>query len=117
MTSRRAKEISGMLKPALPLALALVAGIAAASPAAAGVKEDYMAACMGASGDNSELCTCKTEQALKLADEEMLGYVIIAMSEPAKFTEMIGKGEVPEKVVDAWGPYVMKSNLACRAGE
>ena len=94
----------------------VLAACLAAPPAFAAPKDDYMAACMTASNDNTELCTCKTAQATKLADDEMIGFIVIAMKEPARFTEMVNKGEVPEKVVDAWGPYVMKSNLACKVG-
>lgn len=87
--------------------------LAATAPALAGIKEDYMAACMQASNDNTELCTCKTREASKLVDEEMMGYIIIALSEPAKFTTMINEGKVPEKVVQKWPLYVRDSNKVC----
>lgn len=105
-TTRRLALRTTILLGALVLA-------ALPSPAFADVKEDYMAACMEASGDNTELCTCKTEQASMLVDEETMGYIVIALKEPAKFSEMITKGEVPKAVVDAWPYYVMKSNKAC----
>ena len=101
-----------MIRYLAPLAIA-VAGLAVASPVLADVKEDYMAACMAASGDNTELCTCKTEQASKLVDEEMMGYIIIALSDPQKFTTMINDGEVPEEVVAKWPFYVRDSNKVC----
>ena len=72
-----------------------------------------MAACMEASGDNTELCTCKTEQAAKLVDEEMMGYIIIALSDPPKFTTMVNEGEVPDEVVAKWPFYVRDSNKVC----
>lgn len=97
---------------ALIPAAALLAALTA-SPASAGVAEDYMAACMKASGDNTELCTCKTTEALKVADEEMLGYIILNMQDTRKFTEMVNKGEVPAKVVAKWPFYVRDTNKVC----
>jgi soluble P-type ATPase len=96
-----------------PLVLGVLALAALPVPALADVKADYMAACMEASGDNTELCTCKTEQASKLVDEEMMSYIIIALKEPATFTTMIGEGKVPEAVVKKWPFYVRDSNKAC----
>jgi hypothetical protein len=98
---------------ALIPAATLVIGGLAASPAFADVKEDYMAACMQASDDNTELCTCKTTEALKVADEEMLGFIIMNMKEPAKFAELVNKGEVPKTVVDKWPFYVRDTNKIC----
>jgi hypothetical protein len=97
-----------------PLVIA-VASLVVAAPARADIKDDYMAACMEASGDNTELCTCKTEQALKLVDEEMMGYIIIALADPEKFTTMVNAGEVPEDVVQKWPFYVRDSNKVCLA--
>lgn len=106
-----------MTRLSLLPAVVLVAGLAAAAPAFAATPpatgEDYMAACMGASGDNTELCTCKTTEATKLADAEMLGYIVLSLKDTAKFHEMVQKGEVPEKVLSQWGFYVMKSNAIC----
>jgi hypothetical protein len=82
-------------------------------PALADVKQDYMAACMKASGNNDELCTCKTAEAEKLVDEEMMGYLVIALGEPAKFQTLIKDGKVPEKVVSKWPFYVRDSNKVC----
>lgn len=96
------------LIPAAALLTALLA-----SPAAAGIKEDYMAACMKASGDNVELCTCKTTEALKVADEQMLGYIILNMQNTNKFTDMVNKGEVPEEIVAKWPFYVRDTNKVC----
>jgi hypothetical protein len=97
---------------ALIPAATLIFGLAA-SPAFADVKEDYMAACMEASGDNTELCTCKTTEALKVADEEMLGFIIMNMKDPAKFAELVNKSEVPKAVVDKWPFYVRDTNKIC----
>lgn len=91
----------------------MTAGLAAATPALADVREDYMAACMKASGDNTELCTCKTEQAMKLVDEEMMGYIIIALADPRRFTTMVNEGKVPQDVVRKWPFYVRDSNKVC----
>jgi hypothetical protein len=90
-----------------------LAALAFASPANADVKEDYMAACMQASGDNTELCTCKTTEAAKLVDEEMMGYIVIALAEPQKFQTMIQEGKVPDKVMERWPYYVRDSNKVC----
>jgi hypothetical protein len=104
-----------MTKLSTLLALPLIAATLWATPSSAVTTgEDYMKACMGASGDNAELCTCKTEQAVKLADEEMLGYLVISLTTPQKFTEMVNKGEVPEAVTKKWGRYVLESNKVCR---
>ena len=94
-------------------AAVLLPALVLATPAFADLKEDYMAACMAASDDNTELCTCKTEQAATLADEEMLGYLVAYLKDPAAFNASVGKGEVPQTVVDKWPFYVMKSNKAC----
>jgi hypothetical protein len=97
----------------LPL-IAVTAGFLVAGESRAATGEDYMKACMGASSDNTELCTCKTEQAVKLADEEMLGYLVMSLTTPAEFTEKVNKGEVPEAVTKKWGRYVLESNKVCR---
>lgn len=97
---------------ALAPAAAMLLGFAA-TPAFADLKDDYMAACMSASGDNTELCTCKTTEAMKLNDDELLGYVIINMKEPAKFAEMVNKGEVPKAIVTKWPFYVRDTNKVC----
>lgn len=96
----------------IPAATLILSGFAAA-PAFADVKEDYMAACMKASGDNTELCTCKTTEALKVADDEMLGFIILNLTEPQKFNDMVNKGEVPKAVVDKWPFYVRDTNKIC----
>ncbi len=92
---------------------ALVALIAAPAPAFAEAKDDYMAACMKASGDNTELCTCKTTEALKIADEEMLPFLILNLNDPLKFNDLIKKGDVPQSVVDKWPFYVRDTNKIC----
>lgn len=96
---------------AIPAAV-LVAGFLA-SPATAGLEEDYMSACMKASGDNTELCTCKTTEAFKVADEQMLGYIILNMTDSRKFTAMVANGEVPQEVVSKWPFYVRDTNKVC----
>lgn len=95
-----------------PLAVAIV-GAAFATPSLAALTDDYMAACLTASSNNSELCTCKTEQARKLLDDEALGYLVSYMKDPAKFNEMVSKGEVPDAVVEKWPYYVRDSNKVC----
>ena len=94
-------------------ALSAAISLAAATPVLADLKEDYMAACMTASDSNTELCTCKTEQAVKLADEEMLGYLVAYMKNPTAFNEAISKGEIPQTVVEKWPYYVRDSNKVC----
>jgi len=96
----------------------LLAGIVAmagfaATPSFADTKADYLAACLGASNDNTELCTCKAEEAVKYADDEMLGFIVIAMKDNAKFREMVQKGEVPDAVIQKWPTYVRESNAVC----
>lgn len=97
------------------LAVAAALGLAAlvAPPALADVKEDYMAACLKASANNEELCTCKTAEAEKLVDEEMMGFIVIALGEPQRFTSMVNAGEVPEAVLKKWPYYVRDSNKVC----
>lgn len=84
-----------------------------ATPTLADPKADYLAACLEASNQNTELCTCKAEEAVKHADDEMLGFIIIAMKDNAKFRDMVNKGEVPEAVVKKWPIYVRESNAVC----
>jgi hypothetical protein len=96
----------------IPAATLVISGLAA-TPVFADIKEDYMAACMKASGDNTELCTCKTTEALKVADDEMLGFIILNLNEPQKFNDMVNKGEVPKAVVDKWVFYVRDTNKIC----
>lgn len=72
-----------------------------------------MAACMQASGDNTELCTCKTAEAEKLVDEEMMGFITIALADFTKFRTMVEEGKVPEAVVKKWPYYVRDSNKVC----
>lgn len=100
---------------ALPIAAGLLVAGGLATPALADLEADYMAACLAASDDNTELCTCKTEQAVKLVDEETLGYIVIRLQDPARFSTMVKDGQVPEKVVAQWPFYVRDSNKVCQA--
>ena len=84
-----------------------------ATPSFADLKADYLAACLGASNENTELCTCKADEAVKYADDEMLGFIIIAMKDNQKFRDMVQKGDVPEAVVKKWPTYVRESNKVC----
>ena len=93
-------------------ALVAAAGFSA-SPSLADGKADSMAACLGASNNNTELCTCKTDEAVKIADEEMLGFIAIALKDNPKFREMVQKGEVPDAVIKKWPVYVRQSNAVC----
>lgn len=99
------------MRKLIPL-LALAGGLLT-TPAFADVKADYLAACLGATNDNTELCTCKVTEAAKVADDEMMGYIVIAMKDNAKFREMVQKGEVPDAVVKTWPKYVRESNAVC----
>ena len=92
--------------------LALAAS-ALATPSFADLKADYLAACLGASNENTELCTCKADEAVKYADDEMLGFIVIAMKDNQKFRDMVQKGEVPDAVVKKWPTYVRESNKVC----
>lgn len=101
-----------MNKLAILPVLAVAAG-AFATPTLADPKADYLAACLEASNQNTELCTCKAEEAVKYADDQMLSFIIIAMKDNAKFRDMVNKGEVPEAVVKKWPIYVRESNAVC----
>ena len=89
------------------------AASAFATPSFADLKADYLAACLGASNENTELCTCKADEAVKYADDEMLGFIVIAMKDNQKFRDMVKKGEVPDAVVKKWPTYVRESNKVC----
>jgi hypothetical protein len=95
------------------LAAAVALAGLSATPSFADVKADYLAACLGASGDNTELCACKVTEAVKIADDEMLGYIVIALKDNPKFREMVKAGEVPDAVVRKWPTYVRESNAIC----
>lgn len=95
------------------LPVVAILGSAFATPSLADLKADYLAACLGASAQNTELCTCKADEAVKHADDEMLGFIIIAMQDNAKFRDMVQKGDVPEAVVKQWPTYVRESNKVC----
>ena len=101
------------MKRRILLAAAVVSAGFSATPSFADTKADYLAACLAASNENTELCTCKADEAAKVADEEMLGFIIIAMKDNAKFREMVQKGEVPDAVVKKWPIYVRESNKVC----
>jgi hypothetical protein len=92
---------------------ALLALSAAPAPVFADAKDDYMAACLKASGNNTELCTCKTTEAMKVADAEMLPFLILNLNDTKKFNDMINKGEVPQSVVQKWPFYVRDTNKVC----
>ncbi|RYG86112.1 MAG: hypothetical protein EON59_10730 [Alphaproteobacteria bacterium] len=83
----------------------------AAAPSAE-QKAEFYKTCMGIA-QNEPLCTCKADEAVKVADDEMLGFIITAMKDNAKFREMVQKGEVPEAVVKKWPVYVRESNKVC----
>jgi hypothetical protein len=101
-----------VIRPLTLIAIGL-ASLALAAPARADVKDDYLAACLKASDNNAELCACKTAEAQKLVDDEMLGFIVMALGEPAKFQSMIQAGEVPQRVIDKWPYYVRDSNKVC----
>jgi hypothetical protein len=95
-------------------ALAVAAGLCATAPSRADVGDDFMTACMTAYGeDSNEFCTCKTEQARLLADEEMMRHFIAFYQDPNKFREDVAAGKVPEPIQDAWPRFVMQSNKIC----
>jgi hypothetical protein len=91
----------------------LLAGSSFATPSLADIEADYLAACLGASNNNAELCACKTQEAVKVADEEMLGFIVIALSDNPRFRAMVNQGEVPEAVIAKWPTYVRQTNAIC----
>jgi hypothetical protein len=97
--------------------LALGATAAIAVPALADVKEEYLAACLSAYGEEStEFCTCKADEATKV-DEEMARFFIAFYQDPGKFREDLLAGNVPEEVQKDWPYFVMSSNKLCRPGD
>lgn len=107
-------SIPRALRPLLAAPL-LAAGLAA-GPASAATEEEFLAACLTAAGsDATELCTCKAEQAVALADETMLEYIIMRMTDPQGFSTAVKEGEVPEEVIERWPYYVRDSNAICLA--
>lgn len=101
-------------------ALCLAAVMAGATPTLAqeetetDIGADFLAACVGAYGeDNTDFCTCKTEQATLTADEELIRYFIAFYENPARFRQEVAAGNVPEAVQKAWPRYVMESNKIC----
>jgi hypothetical protein len=99
-------------------ALCLVGTLSAAGHAAAqaatDVNEEFLAACMSAYGtDSSEFCTCKTEQAKLLENQELMRHFIAFYQDPNKFREELAAGNVPQDIQDAWPRFVMDSNKVC----
>ena len=72
------------------LPIVAMLGSAFATPSFADLKADYLAACLGASNENTELCTCKADEAVKYADDEMLGYIITATYLPLLMKSSLG---------------------------
>lgn len=95
------------------LALAGILAAASATPSLADAKDDYLAACLTASNNNAELCACKSEEAARIADDEMLGFLVIALTDNTRFREMVNAGEVPDAVIAKWPTYVRQSNAIC----
>jgi len=78
--------------------------VLAAAPSAEQRAEFYKT-CMGIA-DNSELCGCKADAALKLIDTDFMGIVISSM-----------KGKTPpEKVTVEYDKYIAQSNAICKPG-
>ena len=94
----------------IPLVLA---ALAFPGPAVADLAEDYLTACLRATGNNERLCACKAEQATKLDDEEMLGYLVAQLANTAQFNEAVKAGEVPEDIVERWPYYVRDTASVC----
>jgi hypothetical protein len=99
------------LLPALVAAPLALTGFA--SPALADQRADLLAACLAASGDNTEFCTCKADETVKIVDAAMIDFIILNMKDPAKFREEIAAGKVPQDVQDKWPHYVMDTNKIC----
>ena len=103
-----------MTKYLLPALVALPLAFAGfASPVLADQKADLLAACLAASGDNTEFCTCKAEETVKIVDAAMIDYIIQNMTDPTKFREDIAAGKVPQEIQDKWPHYVMDTNKIC----
>jgi hypothetical protein len=101
-------------------AMSLVGGFSLTGPAAAqaetptDINADFLTACLGAYGeDSNEFCTCKTEQAKLLENEEMMRYFIAFYQDPNKFREDVTAGNVPQDIRDGWPRFVMESNKVC----
>ena len=92
-------------KTAIILAvLGLSTAAAIAGPPTAGQKQEFYQVCLAISSDNA-LCTCKSDAAMKLIDERMMGYVIAGMK---------GSGSAPDDVQREWNDYVARSNQICK---
>jgi hypothetical protein len=104
-------------KSILLATLALGATTVLAVPALADVKEDYLAACLSAYGeDSTDFCTCKADEAVKL-DETLARSFIAFYQDPGKFREDLLAGNVPEDVQKDWPYFVMSSNKLCRPAD
>jgi len=87
---------------ALALAAAALTAPALAAPTAA-QKAEFLAVCMGISGDEA-LCTCKADAAMDLIDERFMGVVLSSM-----------KGGAPAASdYEAYNTYVARSNQICK---
>jgi hypothetical protein len=94
----------------------LLGAFSLAGPAAAqeDLSGDFLAACMGAYGtDSNEFCTCKTEQAELHASEDLMRHFIAFYQDPGKFREDLAAGSVPQDIQEAWPRFVMESNKVC----
>ncbi len=101
---------------AAALAVLMLVGAVPVVPAQAATEEDFLAACLEVAGeDNTELCTCKAEQAASLVDAEMMDFIIARMKDPQAFSEMVKAGDVPDAVAAKWPFYVRDSNAVCLA--
>ncbi len=77
----------------------------AGAPTAA-QQEKFQAECLRNSGGNTTLCTCKSEQVMKLADEAFMEVILATMQ---------GK-PLPEAQSRPYGVYISRSNAVCAPG-
>lgn len=101
------------MRQLLLLTAAVLPMLAFAVPARAELSDDYMQACMRATQNNETLCTCKTEQATSLGDEEMLKFLVAQLRSPIQFNAAVAEGAVPEEIMKRWPFHVRDTGRIC----
>lgn len=87
-------------------AVMLSTGASFAAPPTEAQKTQFTKECLRNSGGNNTLCTCKAEQAMKLADSAFMDVILASMN---------GKALSHEQNVP-YGIYISKSNAVCAPG-
>lgn len=88
------------------LVLALMPAVTQAAPVTEEQKTQFMHECMRNSGDNSTLCTCKTDMAVKLIDAEFMAIVLKTMN----------GATLPVDESKNYAVYISRSNSVCAPG-